>query len=212
MVDIIIQAVGFAFLSAFFIGEGLRLLLAKRPFIVSKYWHAIILPAPATVVLINTMWPEHPAQGWVLAFRVIGGILFGVGLTLMCGTILWSLRRGIVVVIGTTEMGLRDALRHALRRLSLSYEESVQAFRLPTLNNELMVEAGAVNGMFTLRPKKFGNRREIRQLAAEIDDFYRSAPAQPNRRIGYALVVIGAALLIFGSWLTYAQLSLESKM
>jgi hypothetical protein len=66
--------------------------------------------------------------------------------------------------------------------------------------------------MFALRPKKFGNRREIRQLAAEIDDFFRTAPAQSNRRAGYALVVIGAAFLLFGSWLTYARLSLESQI
>jgi hypothetical protein len=213
MRDIIIQAVILALLSAIFIAQGLRILTAKRPFIVSQPRTVILELAPAMAILIWALWPSYQAQSRLDTLLVVGAIfLLFCGLTIMLGTILWSLRRGIVVVVGTTEPGLRDALRHALRRLSLSYEESVQAFHLPTLKNELMVEAGAINGMFALRPKKFGNRHEIRQLAVEIDGFFRTVPAQTNRRLSYALVVIGAAILLLGSGLTYARLSLESKM
>ena len=38
MRDIIIQAVSFAFLSSFYIALGLRVLLAKNPFIGSQLW------------------------------------------------------------------------------------------------------------------------------------------------------------------------------
>ena len=83
---------------------------------------------------------------------------------------------------------------------------------MPTLNNELTVEAMAFNGMFALRLKKFGGRRANRQLAAEINDFFRTTPAQINKRLGYGLVVTGAVFLLIGSWLTYKQLSLQAKM
>jgi hypothetical protein len=183
---------------------GLRVLLAKRPFIVSQLWEAVIGFAPLTAVSLTTLWPRFPAQRWLPVFLAVGGM------TILWGIALCSFRGG--VVIGTTGTALRDALRHALRRLSLSYEESAQAFRLPTLKNELAVEATLFDGMFVLRPKKFGGRRVIRQLAAEINDFFRNAPARINRRFGYAFVVIGAVILLFGSWLIYERLSLEAKM
>jgi hypothetical protein len=68
------------------------------------------------------------------------------------------------------------------------------------------------DGMFALRLKKFGDRRAIRQLAAELNDFFRTASAQTNRRLGCGLVVVGAMFLLVGSWLTYEQLSLQAKM
>jgi hypothetical protein len=204
MRDVIIQTVSFAFLSSFYIALGLRVLLAKNPFIRSQLWVAVISFAPLTAVSLSTLWPRYPAQSWLPAFVAVGGM------TIMCGIALW--RFSGRVVIGTTGTALRDALRHALRRLSLSYEESAQAFRLPALNNELTVEAMSFDGMFALRLKKFGDRRAIRQLAAELNDFFRTASAQTNRRLGYWLVVVGAMFLLVGSWLTYEQLSLQAKM
>jgi hypothetical protein len=131
-------------------------------------------------------------------------------MTIMCGIALW--RFSGCVVIGTAGTALRDALRHALRRMSLSYDESAQTFRLPALYTELTVEAMSFDGMFALRLKKFGDRRAIRQLAAELNDFFRTASAQTNRRLGCGLVVVGAMFLLVGSWLTYEQLSLQAKM
>ena len=204
MGDIIFQAVSFVVLSSFYIAVGLRVLLAKRPFIVSQLWQAVIGFAPLTAVSLSTLWPRYPPQSWLPAFVAVGAM------TILWGIALLSFRGGIV--IGTTGTALRDALRHALRRLSLSYEESAQAFRLPALNNELTVEAMSFDGMFALRLKKFGDRRAIRQLAAEINDFFRTTPAQTNRRVGYGLVVFGAVILLFGSWLTYKRWSLEAEM
>jgi hypothetical protein len=148
-------------------------------------------------------WPKYPEQSWLPTFVAIGS------LTIVCGINLWQFRGGIV--IGTTGTALRDGLRQALQRLSLPYEESAQTFRLPTLNNELTAGATAIDGMFVLRLKKFGNRRAIRQLAVELNDFFRTAPARTNRRVSYALVVIGAVILLAGSWLTYERLSFQAK-
>ena len=204
MGDIIFQAVSFVVLSSFYIAVGLRVLLAKRPFVVSQLWLAFIGFAPLTAFSLSTLWPRYPPQSWLYAFVAV------VGMTILWGIALLYFRGGIV--IGTTGTALRDALRHALRIFGLSYEESAQSFRLPALNNELTVEAMSFDGMFALRFKKFGDRRATRQLAAELNDFFRTASAQTNRRLGYGLVVVGAMFLLVGSWLTYKQLSLQAKM
>jgi len=208
MRDIIIQAISFGFFSSYYIALGLRVLLAKNPFIRSQLWYAVISFAPLSVNSLTTL-SRYPAQSWVPALWV-PAIVIVCGLAILWGIALLYLRG--CFVIGTTGTALRDALRHALRRLSLSYEESAQAFRLPALNNELTVEAMSFDGMFALRLKKFGDRRAIRQLAAELNDFFRTASAQTNRRLGYGLVVVGAMFLLVGSWLTYEQLSLQAKM
>lgn len=209
MRDIIIQAGSFAVLSSYYIALGLRIVLAKNPFVRSHLWYQVISFAPLTAVSLSTLWPRYPPQSWVPAFWVPAFVVVG-GLAILWGIALLYFRG--CVVIGTTGTALRDALRHALRRLSLSYEESAKAFRLPALNNELTVEAMSFDGMFALRFKKFGDRRATRQLAAELNDFFRTASAQTNRRLGYGLVVVGAMFLLVGSWLTYEQLSLQAKM
>jgi hypothetical protein len=206
MRDIIIDGLRFAAVSSLFIALGLRLLLARKPFIVSLFWYSIIWITPVTAFGITSFLRGYPAQCSLLDFVAIG-----------CLAIWWTIvivllpyRGGFIT--GTTRTELRDALRHALHRLSLPYEESARAFRLPTLNNELVVKATGFNGIFTLHLKRLRNRRAIRQLVTEINDFFRTAPAQINKRLGYGFVVIGAVFLLFYSWLTYKQFSLQAKM
>jgi hypothetical protein len=193
----------FALLSTIFIGAGLRLLTAKKPFIINL-WRQALLCFAQMAIIIYIAWPKYPGQSRLLPIVTIGCM------TMVCGINLWQFRGG--VVIGATETLLHEALRHAFRDLSLPYEESAQAFRLPTLNNELTVGTAAINGMFALRLKGFGNRRVIRQIAAELNDFFRTAPAQTNKRVGYVLAVFGSALLLFGSWVTYERLSFRAEM
>lgn len=164
MGDIIIQVIVLA-VSSFYIAVGLRILLAKRPFIVSRLWRLIIGFATMIVISITTLWPRYPGRSWLRAFLAVGRMAIVSGMTL------WSSNGG--VFIGATGTTLRDALRHALRRLILSYEESAKAFRSPTLNNELIAEATLIDGMFFLRLKRLGNRHAIRQLAAGVNGFFR---------------------------------------
>ena len=201
MGDIIIQVIILA-VSSFYIAVGLRILLAKRPFIVSRLWRLIIGFATMIVISITTLWPRYPGQSWLRAFLAVGRMAIFSGMTL------WSSNGG--VFIGVTGTTLRDALRHALRRLILSYEESAKAFRSLTLNNELIAEATLIDGMFFLRLIRLGNRHAIRQLAAGVNGFFRTAPVRTNKRVSYALVVIGATLLLFDSWVTYERLSLRA--
>jgi hypothetical protein len=203
MWDTIIQAIVLLVLPSFYIAAGLRVLLAKRPFMVIRA-QAIIGFAPMALISITTLRTEYLAESWPYAFMAVGCM------AIVSGIVLWSCSGGLV--IGATETTLRDALRQAVRRLGLSYEESSKAFRLPALNNELIVEASRFDGMFPLRLKRFGDRRPIRQLAAEINEVFRTAPVRTNRRLSYTIIMIGAASLLIGSWLTYQRLSLHAKM
>ena len=204
MRDIIIYAVIFALQSLTYILVGLRVLRAKRPFIVSQRWRVILWFALPMGIIAYIIWPKYPGESWIPILMAIGGMTVVYGIN-------WrQSREGIVV--GATETTLHDALRHALNILSLPYEESTKAFRLPTLNNELIAERSAIDGIFFLRLKRFGNRRAIRQLAAEVNDFFKTAPVRTNRRVSYALIVIGAAFLLVGSWLTYERLSFQAEM
>jgi len=203
MGDIIIQAAIFALLSSIYIASGLRILTAKRPFIVSQWRQVIFGFAPSMAIFIYILWPKYPGEGLLPLY------LLAIG----CLPIYWGiiLSRGYMVV-GANRMVLSDALGHALRKMNFPYEESAQAYPLPTLNNELLVETTAIDWLFNFRLKRSGDRSTLRQLAAEIDEFFRNASARINRRFGYALIVIGAVILLFGSWLIYERLSLEAKM
>ena|SRR5262245_9503968 len=208
MRDIIVSTIQMAVLSSFYIAAGLRLLLAKKPLLVEHRWWGIICVGPVAVYSAPVLRFAYMdmEQSWLFSLLVICWIAMAICL----GIAWWSSRGG--VVIGVTETTLRDVLRQAFSRLGLSYEESAKAFRLPAFNNELIVKAAPVDGMFSVYLKRLRNRRAFRQLAPEVNEFLRTAPVRINKRVGYALVVIGAVILMAGSWLTYERLSLQAKI
>jgi hypothetical protein len=208
MSDIIVSTVQMAVLSSFYIAAGLRLLLAKKPLLVEYRWWVIICIGPVAVYAVPTSQLAYTEmeQSWLSASLVICGIAMAICL----GIAWWSSGGGIV--IGVTETTLRDVLRQAFSRLGLSYEESAKAFRLPALNNELIVKAAPVDGMFSVYLKRLRNRRAFRQLAPEVNEFLRTAPVRINKRVGYALVVLGVAFLLLNSLAPYKQLSLRARM
>ncbi len=61
MADIILFAVIFAFMSVTYIASGLRILTAKKPFIVNLR-HQIILNAPTVASILYIVWPKYPQQ------------------------------------------------------------------------------------------------------------------------------------------------------
>jgi hypothetical protein len=208
--DIIIDGLGLAALSSFFIAWGLRILLAKRPFIVDSRLYGILCIAPLMISSIKLLLSEYTWQDRQIAFFTYVAIGF---MAILLVLILWAPWGGIV--IGATGTTLRDALRTALTRLGLSYEESAQAFRLPALNNELFAQA-YFDGMFSLGFRRFRGLHAMRQLARqlppEVKEFFKTAPVRINKRLGYTLVVIGVAFLLLNSLVTYKQLSLRARM
>ncbi|HEU0184660.1 MAG TPA: hypothetical protein VFS27_05055 [Blastocatellia bacterium] len=210
MRDIIIDTIVLALISSLFIASGLRLLLAKRPFIAGGRWWGILWIAPMMLNWINILLSEYAWQNREFAFFAY----MGTGcMAILLGVILWEPGGGMV--IGASGTTLRDALRQAFSRLSLSYEESAKAFRLPALNNELYAQA-PLDGVFFLRFKRLRGLRAMRQLARQLDpevkEFFKTAPVRINKRLGYALVVIGVAFLLLDSLVTYERLSLRARM
>jgi hypothetical protein len=158
--------------------------------------------------LINLLLSEYTWQDRLIAFFTY----VSIGLiVIILGLIFWGAPGG-GVVIGATGTTLRDVLRQAFSRLGLSYEESAKAFRLPALNNELIVKAAPADGMFSVHLKRLRNRRAFRQLAPEVKEFLRTAPVRINKRAGYALVVLGVAFLLVNSLATYKKLSLRARI
>src|SRR5262245_35565269 len=153
MREIIIRAVCFMLLSSLYIAPALSVLTARRPFIVSQRRLVILGFAPSMAIMIYFFWPKYPGQSLLFPFLIIGFMTIAWGIILSRG----------YHVVGATRMVLNDALRYALHRLNLTYEESAQAYRLPTLNNELLLEATAIDWMFNLRFKRSGDRGTFRQ-------------------------------------------------
>ena len=208
MRDIIIQGLSLAVFSSLFIAGGLRILLAKRPFIVDFRCWGILCIAPVMSGWINMLLSEYTWQDRLIAFftYVATGLI-----VILLGLIFWGSPGG-GIIIGATGTTLRDVLRQAFSRLGLSYEESAKAFRLPAFNHELIVKAMPVHGIYSVYLKRLRNRRAFRQLAPEVKEFLRTAPVGINKRLGYALVVIGVAFLLLDSLVTYERLSLRARM
>jgi hypothetical protein len=211
--QIAVTAVGNLLLSLLFIAQGLRILTAKRPFIVSQRWQGSVsiigfmtgiawfISISAQLVdlqnVIKASDPTYPGEKWPIALM----LLCAIGLFILLLIMVWKSLRGYLV-FGLSRAALYDTLRDSLSRMNLTYEESSGTFRLLTLNDKLLVKERSASGMLLINFKRFSNRHKIRLLAAEIDASFKTMPAPARRGGGYALTT-GIALLLIISCAIY---------
>ena len=118
----------FGMLGVFFLIIGLRVLLTKRPFLVSNSWLLSTLFALFVLMIFYTLL--------ILGgdFRSWAYLVLGVAWLV----IMWYQLKGYVAY-AVTDASFREALLAALQRLQLPYEESLSVIRLTSVDADLQI-------------------------------------------------------------------------
>jgi hypothetical protein len=168
-----------------FLVLGLRGVVRKRPFLISRRVTSLSWVAFFCAITVTGEMPS-----WWLA------------VTYSALLIIWLFMGKGYVAFGVTDASLREGLLASLTKLNLTYEDTATAIRLPTIGADLQVTgplSWGGSGVVKMELRHFD--RVLRDIAKGMNEYYRSGTAvEVNMSNFIAYLVIGGlfALLALG--------------
>ena len=159
----------FGMLGVFFLIIGLRVLLTKRPFLVSNSWLLSTLFALFVLMIFYTLL--------ILGgdFRSWAYLVLGVAWLV----IMWYQLKGYVAY-AVTDASFREALLAALQRLQLPYEESLSVIRLTSVDADLQISVQSWMGTGTIKVKQRAQRSVLTEVVKAMNDYFRMSSVSTN--------------------------------
>jgi hypothetical protein len=179
-------------LAAFLLAIGLRGLIHRRPFLISSRWLfllCVLAFSPGLLRmglhLLHLQAGDPSPLAWM-----------NLGMFLLFGGAMWLLTAGYSA-FGVTEASFRQGLYEALRRRGLPWEEAVGGMHLPTEDAAVQVGMQGWIGTAQIKVLPRGRGALLRDIAAAMNAYYRSAtvPVNPAPCLVYA--AMGGMLLVF---------------
>ena len=175
----------FGMLGVFFLIIGLRVLLTKRPFLVSNSWLLSTLFALFVLMIFYTLL--------ILGgdFRSWAYLILGVAWLV----IMWYQLKGYVAY-AVTDASFREALLAALQRLQLPYEESLSVIRLTSVDADLQISVQSWMGTGTIKVKQRAQRSVLTEVVKAMNDYFRMSSVSTNMITSVFMVVLGVVMAI----------------
>ncbi len=175
----------FGMLGVFFLIIGLRVLLTKRPFLVSNSWLLSTLFALFVLMIFYTLL--------ILGgdFRSWAYLVLGVAWLV----IMWYQLKGYVAY-AVTDASFREALLAALQRLQLPYEESLSVIRLTSVDADLQISVQSWMGTGTIKVKQRAQRSVLTEVVKAMNDYFRMSSVSTNMITSVFMVVLGVVMAI----------------
>ena len=174
-------------LAAFLLAIGLRGLIHRRPFLISSRWLFLL----CVLAFLPGLRP-FLAQG-----RAISPLTWmNLAMFLIFGVAMWLVTAGYSA-FGVTESSFRQGLYEALRRRGLPWEEALGGMNLPTEDAAVQVGMHSWIGTAQIKVLPRGRTSLLRDIAAGMNAYYRSATVPVNLAPCLVYAVMGGVLLVF---------------
>ena len=206
MVFIIIP-LALGLIAIFYLTVGMRGILTKRPFMISNRWFLATILAvliPSILLTVLPLFRGDPAPiNWLhwLNALVFGSILLVV-------PVLWYSLKGYATY-GVTDASFREALIAALEKLQLSYEESLSAIRLTSIEADLQVSIQSWMGTGLIKVKQRAHRSYLKEIANAMNEYFGMSSVSINITFcifclvtGVFEILIAVAMFFIGRHLT----------
>ena len=206
MVFIIIP-LALGLMALFSLTVGMRGILTKRPFMISNRWFLATILAvliPSILLTVLPLFRGDPAPiNWLhwLNALVFGSILLVI-------PVLWYSLKGYATY-GVTDASFREALIAALEKLQLSYEESLSAIRLTSIEADLQVSIQSRMGTGLIKVKQRAHRSYLKEIANAMNEYFGMSSVSINITFcifslvtGVFDILIAVAMFFLGRHLT----------
>ena len=206
MVFIIIP-LALGLMAIFYLTVGMRGILTKRPFMISNRWFLATILAvliPSILLTVLPLFRGDPASiNWLhwLNALVFGSILLVI-------PVLWYALKGYATY-GVTDASFREALIAALEKLQLSYEESLSAIRLTSIEADLQVSIQSWMGTGLIKIKQRAHRSYLKEIANAMNEYFGMSSVSINMTFcifslvtGVFEILIAVAMFFIGRHLT----------
>ena len=188
MINSMVSPILFGLMAIFLLSIGLRGILIRRPFLVSNRWFlSIIFVIAIPMFLLNfslLLSSSFNAIYWVLP------LLFGVLLL-----VAWFQFRGYTAY-AVTDTSFREALRAALQKLQLPYEERHSVIWLTSVKAALQVSSVQSRmGTGGIKVKQRTHQPVLREIVNAMNEYFRISSV-PTKMLSCVFSLIMGAIMV----------------
>jgi hypothetical protein len=181
--------------AAAFLGISGAIVVRNRPLLVRGSLLALallLISAPiAVAVVVIAISIAEPQMTCFAVFQI--GVL---------ALMVWGAHRALrgYLVIGISEETFREALRSALARLALPFEETLVGFALTSLNETLRTSLAPRLGSAHFQMKSVGHGETLTQIARRVEEFLRVDGSPPETIAALVYGVAGIVVLVLAAF------------
>jgi hypothetical protein len=167
---------------------ALRLLITKRPLVLSSRWMVAFIALACSPQLLNTF--------------VFMGVSKGMGMMTWISPLMFLTVMVIVIisisgysVFGVTEEYFREAVLATLTSLGFTVEETMSCLRIKETGQEIKIMVQGTTGAAQLRPKSKDSHELVKQIAKGLRIYFQSNTGKTKMLIAYFYILIGIFLM-----------------
>jgi hypothetical protein len=108
---------------------------------------------------------------------------------------LWKQTEGYSA-FGVTDESFQEALRSALNRLNLPFEETIFRIRLTSIEADIHASVHSSLGCAQLIIKHPGHRSTLKRIVDAMNDYFKTVPCKTNMTTNVYLIVISTLSII----------------
>jgi hypothetical protein len=181
--------------AAAFLGISGAIVLRKRPLLIRGSllaWGLLVVAAPIVLAMLLVANAVAEVEVTCLSALQIGVLAIMV----------WAAGRAMqgYLIIGTSEETFRDALRSALARLGLPFEETVMGFTLTSLHETLRTHIAPRLGSGQFQMKSSAHREIVPGIAEAVEQYLRVDTSPPEMVAAAVYGVAGLVVLVLAAF------------
>jgi hypothetical protein len=178
---------------------GIRGVVTRRPFLVSlrHFVWIMLIPALLPVAAVGGLILDGPFNAFDFGFGFVG-IILPVVLLLVCGImffVLWKQTAGYSA-FGVTYESFQGALRSALNKLDLPFEETIFRIHLTSIEADLHASVHSSLGCAQLIIKHPGHQSTLKSIVDAMNDHFKTVPCKTNITANVYLIILSALSII----------------
>lgn len=174
--------------SIFFFIIALRLLILRRPLLLSSRWTIALIAVAFAPSVLNSFIFHGISKGTNMMFW-INPLIFGTLFVFIVISV-----KGYTAY-GVTEEYFREALLSTVASLGYTTEETMSCLRIKETGQEIKVMIQGAIGSAQLRPKSKDSALLLKQIANGMTAYFQSHTGKTKMLIAYFYLLIGSFLL-----------------
>jgi len=181
----------FGLMTLYFFSIGLRLLISRKPVVMSSRWTVAFIALALSPQLLNTFF----YKGAIKELGIMQWISPLMFLTVMVMMIISQ--RGYAV-FGVTEEYFREAVLGTVAALGFTVEETMSCLRIKETGQEIKIMVQGAMGAAHLRPKSKDSHALVQEIAKGMRTYFRVHTGKTKMLIAYIYILLGVCLLATG--------------
>jgi RsiW-degrading membrane proteinase PrsW (M82 family) len=181
----------FGLMTIYLFAIGLRLLISRKPVVMSSRWTVAFIALALSPQLLNTFF----YKGAIKELGIMQWISPLMFLTVMVMMIISQ--RGYAVY-GVTEEYFREAVLGTVAALGFTVEETMSCLRIKETGQEIKIKVQGAMGAAHLRPKSKDSHALVQEIAKGMRTYFRVHTGKTKMLIAYIYILLGVCLLATG--------------